>query len=109
MFDRIYQQHWINLPSEVRLKLAEIFNIEKTGITEIRDQTLIADGTTNTDLAAITLEKMEVYTGKKGSFVDLWHTTLEDIDESLHPTKKDEPLPEVIEETKDEQPVKAKK
>lgn len=105
MFDRIYQQHWINLPSEVRLKLAEIFNIEKTGITEIRDQTLIADGTTNTDLAAITTEKMEIYTGIKGTFSDLWHKTLEKVEETLHPT----PLPEVIEETKDEQPIKAKK
>jgi hypothetical protein len=77
--ERIYQQHWIELPKELREKLAEVFNIPKTGICEVRDQTIISDGYTNTDLGAITLEAMKEYTDFEGEikFSELWHKVLE--------------------------------
>lgn len=85
MFERIYQQHWIDLPKDTRLKLAEVFGIERTGPTEVRDQTVISDGYSNSDLSAITLEKMNAYVGSDETFSRAWELTLAKVKFELNP------------------------
>jgi len=97
----IYQQNWMILSKEVRNKLVEIFGITRTAITEVRDDVVICDGHSNTDLQAITLEKMQEYTGEVGSFGAIWDLTLKKIELELHPIVKiEEPVatPVVAEE-----------
>lgn len=50
---------WISLPSETRSKLVEVFNIPRSGNTEVEDQTVVTDGYTHRDLSTITIEKMQ--------------------------------------------------
>lgn len=83
--EKIYSQNWVDLPKEVRQRLSEVFGIERTGITEVRDQTVISDGYTNTDLQAITLEKMEEYIGSKETFHRAWELTLAKVKYELNP------------------------
>ena len=125
--EKVYQQHWIDLPKDVRQKLAEVFDIERTGITEIRDNTVISDGFTNKDLEAITLPKMTEYIGSDETFHRAWELTLMKVRSELNPpvmeigvgsiedsvrvvesiTKQIEELPEVEEEQ--HEPIKTKK
>ncbi len=85
--EKIYSQHWIDLPQATRNHLVKVFNIPLTGITEIRDQTVVSDGHTNSDLQAITLEKMAAYVGSPAtlSFSRLWEITLSKIKYELNP------------------------
>ncbi len=85
MLEHIYTQHWITLDKETREHLTKVFNIPTSGIAEIRDQTLISDGKTNTDLQAITSEAMEAYVGSKEPFARLWELTLMKSKYELHP------------------------
>ena len=88
MNDKIYTAMWIDLPREYRNKLTEVFSIERTGISEVRDDTLISDGYTNTDLQAITREKMAEYVGSSAedtAFHRLWELTLAKIKFELNP------------------------
>lgn len=107
--EKVYQQHWIDLPKDVRNKLTEVFEIPNTGITEVRDQTVLSDGTTNTDLLAITAEKMAAYVGSSvsdTSYHRLWELTLAKVHSELNPPQMDisnteieKELPETKEET----------
>lgn len=86
--EKIYQQHWIDLPQETRSHLVKVFGIPRTGITEIRDQTVVSDGHTNTDLEAITADKMSAYVGSEIDSLDfsrLWTITLSKVKFELHP------------------------
>lgn len=71
--DKVYTQHWINLEKPVREHLRKVFSVARSGVTEVRDQTLISDGTNNDDLnAAFTKATMEAYVGVTESFPHLW-------------------------------------
>lgn len=74
MFDRVYLQHWMSLPRDARLKLAEELGIPRNGITEVRDEIVLTDGHTNDDLGVITKELLQSYTGgdENDSFASLW-------------------------------------
>lgn len=87
MKEKVYTQEWVELPHEFRVKLAAVFGITKTGISEVRDQTLISDGTTMDDLKVITKEAMAEYTGSdpEDSFSHLWEVTLSKVKYELHP------------------------
>ncbi len=84
-FKNVYNQHWLQLSKETRNHLRKVFDIPLTGITEIRDATLISDGTTNDDLQTITEAKMEKYVGSKESFSRLWELTLMKVKYELDP------------------------
>lgn len=75
MQDKIVPQQFMLLKREVREHLAKIFNIKKSGITEIMDQEVIKDGRTIEDLSVITTEKMAEYVGSVESFGRLWELT----------------------------------
>lgn len=85
--EKLYQQYWIDLPKEVREHLVKTFSINKSGITEIRDQTVVSDGHTNEDLTAVTAEKMSAYTGSPldVGFMRLWELTKAKVHYELHP------------------------
>lgn len=83
--DHIYQQHWIDLPKEIRNHLVKVFGLTANGIAEIRDQTIVSDGFTNKDLEGITTAKMAEYVGSNESFIRLWELTLAKCHYELHP------------------------
>lgn len=88
MIDKLYTPNWINLDPKVRDHLRKIFNVKKTGNTEIRDQVLISDGTTNEDLwNAFTVESMTKYTGgvKNNDFAQLWTITVSKANYEINP------------------------
>lgn len=76
---------WMSLPRETRKHLVKVFDIERTGISEVRDNEVITDGYTNQDLEAITREKMVKYTGSDESFSRLWEVTLSKVKYELNP------------------------
>lgn len=86
--EKLYTQHWIDLPQETRNHLAKVFGIERTGVTEIRDQAVVSDGYTNKDLEAVTADKMSAYVGSATgelSFSRLLEITLSKVKFELHP------------------------
>lgn len=86
--EKIYPQMWAELPHDVRTRLTEVFGIIRTGISEVRDQTLISDGTTQEDLKAISTEKMAEYVESdpsETSYHRLWELTLAKVKYELHP------------------------
>jgi hypothetical protein len=88
MFDRLYTHQYISLPREIRDLLTKELGIVRTGACEIRDETLISDGTTNENLETVTKEILEQYTGKTGTFSELWHAALEKAEDTLNPKAK---------------------
>ena len=86
MFEKINQQHWIALDKKVRQHLAKVFGLVPTGIAEIRDQTVVSDGYTNSDLERINGTKMSEYVGGGAeTFARLWELTLAKVKYELNP------------------------
>jgi len=83
--ERIFQQHWIEYPKDIREHLAKVFNLQRTGISEIRDNTVVSDGYTNDDLRGITQQKMIDYVGSDGDFNHLWKVSISKAKFELHP------------------------
>jgi hypothetical protein len=110
----------MSLSRDVREKIAEVFNVQKSGVTEIKDNEVLRDGRTDEDLLAITLEKMNAYIGSEETFARAWEITISKINYELNPppieikppitimaetekeaVKKAEEIIEVIEKTND--------
>lgn len=85
--EHVYVQNWMALPKETRDHLVKVFNLNRSGASEIRDQDIITDGYTNTDLLGITHTKMAEYTasGADVSFHRLWEITLSKVKYELSP------------------------
>ena len=87
----------MQLDSKVRSELVLEFGIKRTGITEIRDQTIISDGYSIEDLKAITLEKMNEYIGStEESFPRAWEITCSKAKSVVYPPITMEIAPTVI-------------
>lgn len=109
MYNNVPPQLWMQLPKDVKHHLVGIFKIPRTGVTEIRDQDVIADGYSVEDLRAITLEKMIAYIGSEETFPRAWEITCSKANSELHPPIEmtlpetnvipmaDEPKEEIIE------------
>lgn len=84
---QVYPAHWIHLPHEVREHLAKIFDVRRSGPTEIVDNKIISDGRMPADLKSITKEKMQEYLlkSKEEDFMRLWELTLSKARGELHP------------------------
>lgn len=78
---------WLSLPRETRNKLVQLFNIPRTGESVVRSGAVspegnimgevTSDGHSAKDLYAITVEKMQEYTGSKhADFYKLWDETV---------------------------------
>lgn len=68
MLDQVTVPTWVSVKTETRTKLREIFLIPHSSHAQvITDQmgksTLLSDGTTNEDLKALSVEKMQDYLG----------------------------------------------
>lgn len=75
MYNNVPTQLWMLLDKSIKNHLVKVFDIKRTGITEIRDQVLVLDGYSNDDLKAITLEKMNEYIGSQETFPRAWELT----------------------------------
>ncbi len=77
MFEKISIGLWMFLPRAHRDHLVSVFDLKRTGISEIKNEEVISDGYSNADLEGITKEKMEAYIGSEAeSFHRAWEITL---------------------------------
>lgn len=83
--NKVYTQIWLDLPREIRDHLMKVFGIIKTGVAEVRDQTVVSDGVTNDDLSVISDAKMTEYVGSVEEFHKLWQLTVSKANYELHP------------------------
>lgn len=77
LFSRLYAHQWMTLPRETRMELRRIFNLPQTNVVEVRDNIVLTDGVTNDDLLQLTLDKLEWFTNKKGTFAELFEKTIQ--------------------------------
>lgn len=75
MYNQVLPQLWMVLPNDIKLHLVTVFNIKKTGVSEIRDSEVVRDGYTADDLLVISLEKMTNYIGSEETFPRAWELT----------------------------------
>ncbi len=52
---------WVSLSPEQRNRIRVLFNIPRSGSTEVRDGQIVTDGTTTMDFQHLTIEKMQAY------------------------------------------------
>lgn len=77
MFQRLSVNEWLSLDRDMRKQLRELFSIPQSTYSHVSGGIVLSDGSTYEDLAAITIEKLEEYTGEKGDFKTLFIKTLE--------------------------------
>ena len=58
---QITYKQWLSLPNNIRQKMVEIFEIPRSGDTEVLGSQLICDGYFEEDLQEITLKKLQEY------------------------------------------------
>lgn len=85
MYEQVLPNLWMLLSHEERNHLAEVFDVKKTGVSEVRDNQLISDGYRFEDLAVITREKMAEYVGSEDTFPRLWELTCAKAQFELNP------------------------
>jgi len=75
--EQILPHQFMFQPREIRELLAAMFGVGKSGITEVRDQTVVSDGRTVDDLKEISLEKMRAYVGDPEATLGIaWEKTV---------------------------------
>lgn len=80
MLIQITTPQWLSLPTDVRSKLKVVFGIPRSEGARIEDNKVMSDGHNHRDLTAITVEKMQDYTGsKQQDFFKLFDLTLDKI------------------------------
>lgn len=86
--NKIYSQYWMTLPQDIRRHLVNLFKMNRSSGSEVRDNTVISDGYTNEDLENINeitmCEYLKLPLGLK-SFPELWTLTLGKVNNELHP------------------------
>lgn len=100
-FTRIIPGLWMEIALEKKARLVEVFQLERTGGSEVHDNVLVSDGHTIKDLMGITKEKMEEYVGSTAEFSRLWELTLAKVHYELNPpigviSVPDEEKPDII-------------
>lgn len=101
MFEKVYPHIWMALPKDIKDHLVTVFNIPRTGVSEIRDQQLVSDGYSIEDLQVITLPKMIEYIGSEETFPRAWELSCAKAKYELNPPMSLNTVKtEVIEEEK---------
>ena len=85
MYNSVPPQLWMQLDKKVRHHLVEIFKIPRTGITEIYNEEIRADGYSIDDLKAISLDKMIAYIGSEETFPRAWEMSCAKANSELNP------------------------
>lgn len=95
------------MSKELRYKIAELFNIPRTGAMEVMDGRITQDYYSPTDVASLTTEKMNEWTGVKTNDV---YMALEAVVNKLNGNTqtKEEPRPEA-EQGVDQAPAETKR
>lgn len=83
--ERILPGQFMHLSREIREYLGHMWKIPRSGVSEVRDQTVISDGHTYEDLLAITHERMNEYIGSEETFARAWEITVAKAYSELHP------------------------
>lgn len=87
IIEQIVIPQWVSLKQETRKTIANLLNLSKNGATEVVNGSVVCDGYTNEDLAAITIEKLQVYNMmKSGTLVENFNRLVE-IVESPEPVE----------------------
>lgn len=95
----INQSIWLSLPKETRDKICVIFNIPRSGFVEVSNNRVICDGHSDSDLALITIEKLqEVLDAEIQDFYKLFGDLVEKLQTKPEDTKVPEVKNDVIEE-----------
>lgn len=105
MYNNVPPQLWMLLDKQIRNHLVKVFEIPRTGITEIINQDVVRDGFSFDDLKAITLEKMTAYIGSEETFPRGWEITCSKAKGEVYPPmfiKQPEVIP-MADEPRDEQ------
>lgn len=94
---------WLALPMPVRIKMREIFHINKSRGSLVEGNVVKSDGHTHEDLKAITIPKMQEYLEsiENDDFVTLFNACVEKIveaDKELEPQEKIDPNLIILEE-----------
>lgn len=82
---RLLPAQFMHVSKEVRDYIAAMWKLDRSGVSEIRDQDVISDGHTYDDLGKITLELMCEYIGSEESFARAWELTCMRAYSELHP------------------------
>jgi len=85
MYNNVPTQLWMQLEKTIRNHLVSVFNIPRTGVTEIFNNEVRADGYSAEDLKAITLEKMTEYIGSEETFPRAWEITCSKANSEVNP------------------------
>lgn len=85
MYERVLPALWMLVPREERAVIARDFDIVATGVTEVRDQTVLSDGFTYDDLGKLTVEAMSEYVGSTETLPRLWELTVAKARSIVHP------------------------
>lgn len=77
MHTQLTTTQWLQLPMSVRMELKKIFNIPRSQGTLVEDNRVVSDGYTHPDLAHITIEQMQAFTGSTSDdFFNLFNEVL---------------------------------
>lgn len=83
---------WLQIPMEIRAKLREIFNIPRSKGNILEGNVIKSDGHTFEDLAVITVEGMQRFTGSDNTdFMSLFNVTVNQIEDLIEPSVAQEP------------------
>jgi hypothetical protein len=90
--------YWLQLPMDVRVEMRKVFNIKRSSGSQVINQlydgkkvsTVVSDGTTPQDLAVLTVEKLQNFTGVDSTdIIALFEQTAQIINAGLHPVKEE--------------------
>jgi len=72
--------HWLSLNTQMKTRLAEIFNLVRSGSTFVQDGIVVSDGFNHDDLQKINIETMQKYLNSdKEDFAVLFNEVLEKV------------------------------
>ena len=86
--ERLTPSQWMQQPLEIRTYLSQMWKIPYSGVTEIRDQTVLSDGHSYDDLKRVDLETMNTYIKSEETFGRAWELTCARAYSDLHPPEK---------------------
>lgn len=93
----IAYQIWLDLPQEIKDKIAKQFNLPRTGFREVMDNRIVMDYHTPQDVATLTCERLVAFTGIETEDI---YKALNDTINKLNevPKEESEPRPEAGQE-----------
>ncbi len=77
---QMFPHQWLSIPREIREKMAEIFDIQRSSYAEVHGNQLVSDGRTVKDLSVVNIDSLQKFTETKSkNFLDLLEKTINKI------------------------------